>query len=34
METTNPDRLAQGIRLMLVILGMFLCILGWYRVAF
>ena len=34
METKSPDRLAQGIRLVLVILGILLLLVGWYRVAF
>ena len=34
METKSPDRLAQGIRLGLVILGILLLLVGWYRVAF
>jgi hypothetical protein len=33
VETTNPDRLAQGIKLVLVILGILLLIVGWYRAA-
>jgi len=31
MTTQSPDRLALGVKLMLMILGAFLCLLGWYR---
>jgi hypothetical protein len=31
MVANSPDRLALHIRWILVILGAFLCIAGWYR---
>lgn len=31
MTTKSPDRLSLQIRLMLVILGALLCLIGWYR---
>ena len=34
MTTTSPDRLSMRVKLMLVILGAFLCLVGWYRVIF
>jgi hypothetical protein len=31
MEPKNPDRLSQRVWLMLVVLGMVLALVGWYR---
>jgi hypothetical protein len=31
MTTQSPDRLSQGVKLMIAILGAFLCLVGWYR---
>jgi hypothetical protein len=31
MTTQSPDRLSLGVKLMIAILGAFLCIVGWYR---
>ena len=27
----SPDRLSMGVKLMIAILGAFLCLVGWYR---
>jgi hypothetical protein len=31
MTTQSPDRLSMGVKLMIAILGAFLCLVGWYR---
>jgi hypothetical protein len=31
MTTQPPDRLSMGLKLMLALLGAFLCLVGWYR---
>jgi hypothetical protein len=31
MTTQSPDRLSLGVKLMIAILGAFLCLVGWYR---
>ncbi len=31
MTTPSPDRLSLGVKLMIAILGAFLCVVGWYR---
>jgi hypothetical protein len=31
MQTNSPDRLSQGVWLVLVVLGAVLAIIGWYR---
>ena len=31
MTTQSPDRLSLGVKLMIAILGAFLCVVGWYR---
>ncbi len=31
MATNSPDRLSLGVKLMIAILGAFLCLVGWYR---
>jgi hypothetical protein len=31
MNTDSPDRMAMRVKLILAILGAFLCLVGWYR---
>ena len=31
MTTQSPDRLSMRLKLMIAILGAFLCLVGWYR---
>ncbi len=31
MNTNAPDRISMGVKLMIAILGAFLCLVGWYR---
>ena len=31
MTTQSPDRMSLGLKLMIAILGAFLCLVGWYR---
>jgi len=31
MTAQSPDRLSTGVKLMIAILGAFLCLVGWYR---
>ena len=31
MPTQSPDRLSLAVKLMIAILGAFLCLVGWYR---
>ena len=31
MTTQSPDRLSLSVKLMIAIVGAFLCLVGWYR---
>jgi hypothetical protein len=31
MTVESPDRMNMGVKLLLAILGAFLCLVGWYR---
>jgi hypothetical protein len=31
MTTQSPDRLSMGVKLVLAVLGAFLCVVGFYR---